>query len=78
MNRVIFGHLNVNFFASKVDAIRTIIPDNLDIMVFNETKIDASYPDAELLIRGFRKPFRKDRNAWGGGVLIYVRSDLPC
>ena len=33
---------------------------------------------AQLLIDGFGKPFRLDRNAYGGGLLIYVRSDIPC
>ena len=78
VNRVIIGHLNVNFFAPKLDAIKTIIPGNIDIIVFSETKLDASYPIAQLFIDGFRKPFRKDRNANGGGLLIYVRSDIPC
>ena len=31
MNRVIIGHLNINFMAPKLDAIRTIIPGNVDI-----------------------------------------------
>ena len=30
VNRVIIGHLNVNFMAPKLDAIRTIIPGNVD------------------------------------------------
>ena len=78
IDRVIIGHLNVNFFAKKLDAIKTIIPNNVDIMVFSETKLDSSYPIAQLLIGGFGKPFRLDRNAFGGGILIYVRSDIPC
>ena len=78
INRVIIGHLNVNFFATKLDDIKTIIPGNLDIMIFCETKIDDSYPMAQLLIDGFRKPFRQDRNSYVGGLLIYVRSDIPC
>ena len=78
INRVIIGHLNVNFMAPKIDAIRTIIPGNVDIMVFSETKLDDSYPATQLLIEGFGKPFRLDRNALGGGLLIYVRSDIPC
>ena len=57
INRVIIGHLNVNFFAAKLDAIKTIIPGNVDIVVFGETKLDASYPMAQLLIDGFGKPF---------------------
>lgn len=78
VNRVIIGHLNVNFFAIKLDAIKTIIPGNVDIMVFGETRLDDSYPTAQLLIDGFCKPFRLDRNSYGGGLLIYVRSDIPC
>ena len=26
----------------------------------------------------FSAPFRLDRNKFGGGVLIYVREDIPC
>ena len=47
-------------------------------MVFSETKIDSSYPVAQLLIEGFGKPFNLPRTAFGGGLLIYVRSDIPC
>ena len=47
-------------------------------MVFGETKLDDSYAMAQLLIDGFGKPFRLDRNAYGGDFLIYVRSVIPC
>ena len=47
LNRVIIGHLNVNFFAIKLDVIKLIIPDNVDVMIFSETKLDASYPTAQ-------------------------------
>ena len=78
INRVIIGHLNVNFFALKLDAIKTIIPGNVDIMIFGETKLDASYPAAQLMIDGFKTIFRLGRNLSGGGLLIYVRTDISC
>ena len=78
LNRVIIGHLNVNFFVAKIDATRSIMTGNVDIMVFSETKLDDSYPMAQLFIEGFGKPLRLDRNANGGGLLIYVRADIPC
>ena len=34
--------------APKLDTIRTIIPGNVDIMVFSETKLDDSYPTTQL------------------------------
>ena len=72
MNRVIIGHLNVNFMAPKLDAIRTIIPGNVDIMVFSETKLDDSYPTTQLLIEGFGKPFRLERNARGEVAFLFM------
>ena len=77
INRGIIGHLNVNFFAIKLDYIRVIITENVDIMIFTEAKLDASYPYAQLKIDGFKKPYRLDRNTNGGGVMIYVREDIP-
>ena len=29
------------------------------------------------MINGFKKPFRCDRNSYGGGKLVYVISDIP-
>ena len=43
-----------------------------------ETKIDDTFPSELFLIDGFSKPFRRDRNCHGGGILIYVRDDIPC
>lgn len=67
----------MNFFAKKLDAIKPIIPANADIMIFSETKLDSSYPTSQLLIDGFSIPFRKGRNCNGGGLLVYIREDIP-
>ena len=42
-----------------------------------ETKIDATFPTGQFVMAGFATPFRLDRNANGGGLLVYVRSDIP-
>ena len=47
-------------------------------MIITETKIDSSFPDGQFYIHGYSKPFRFDRNSHGGGILIYVREDIPC
>ena len=74
VNKVIIGHLNVNCFAVKLDVIKIIIQDNVDIMIFSETKLDASYPMAQLMMEGFRNPFRLDRNSfwWGSSNLCEI------
>ena len=42
-----------------------------------ETKIDASFPKEQFFIEGYSNPLRLDRNAGGGGLLVYVRSEIP-
>ena len=31
-----------------------------------------------MLCKGSQKPFRNDRNRKGGGLMIFVREDIPC
>ena len=66
-NNVIIAHLNMNHFAKNLDMINTIIPGNVDIIIFGETKLDSSYPTSQFLMDGFSKPYRQDRNCNGGG-----------
>ena len=60
-----------------MDALKEIVSQNLDVLMIAETKIDASFPTGQFSIEGFATPFRLDRNANGGGLLVYVRSDIP-
>ena len=45
--------------------------------MISETKIDSSFPKVQFLMKGFCEPFRIDRNTHGGGILFYVREDVP-
>ena len=51
---------------------------NLDIIVVNESKIDTSFTQQQFAIEGYHLPYRRDRNAFGGGVMIFVRENIPC
>ena len=53
------------------------ITSNIYRMIITETKLDSSFPEGQFLIPGFSKPYRLDRNRYGGGILIYVREDIP-
>ena len=72
------GYLNINSIVGKFDHFKVLIENNIDILVLTETKIDASFPNAQFRIDGFSAPFRLDRNRFGGGAIIYVREDIPC
>ena len=73
---IIIAHLNINSLRYKFNSLVELIQGNLDILVIGETKLDNTFPDAQFKIDGF-KLYRKDRNEDGGGVVIYVRADIP-
>ena len=77
VKNIIVGHLNINTLVNKFDALKLIITDKLDILVLVETKLDDSFSENQFIIQGYTKPYRLDRNRNGGGVLIYVRKDIP-
>ena len=76
-NRVTIGTLNINSLAPKLEQLREIIGNHLDILTIQESKLDDSFPTTQLLIEGYSEPYRLDRNRNGGGVIIYVREDIP-
>ena len=77
---LIFGHLNINSFRRKFYEVQDelLLPSFLDLAFFTETKLDSSFPPAQFKVDGFRNPpFRADRNGRGGGIIAYIRSDIP-
>ena len=71
VNRLVIGQLNINSFRN------ILIKDNIDIFVVTESKLDSSFPSQQFSMDGYIQ-FRADRNAGGGGVLVYVRQDILC
>ena len=78
LKNVTIGQLNINSLRNKIHDLAELIKGNLDILVITETKLDYTFPEKQFLIPGYKKPFRRDRNVNGGGVMIYVREDIPC
>ena len=77
LKKIVIANLNINSIANKFDQLKTIINNHLDILVLVETKLDDTFPISQFIIQGFSKPYRLDRNRRGGGLLIYVRQDIP-
>ena len=77
INRITIATLNINFLAPKFEQLKAVIGKNLDILVFQETKLDSTFPEDQFIIDGYSPPYRLDRNKHGGGVIIYVREDIP-
>ena len=77
LKNLFFGHLNVNSIRNKFVSIEKLIKRTFDIFLISETKIDDSFPNAQFKIEGY-KSFRKDWDAFGGGLLFYVNEKLNC
>ena len=77
-DRITLGSLNINSIPKKIDDLRTLVTNNLDILVVQETKIDDTFSNESIQIPGYEhKPFRRDRKLGGGGIITYVREDIP-
>ena len=77
VNKFIFGQLNINSLRSKFDMISELIKGFVDIFMISETKLDGSFPEGQFFIDGYHSPFRYYQNGNGGGILLYVREDIP-
>ena len=77
LNKIVIGHLNINSLRNKFDFLVTQVKGYIDILMISETKLDESFPIGPFLIDGYSVPFRLNRNENGGGILLYVRDDIP-
>ena len=71
------AHLNINSLRIKFDSFEQKITGNVETLMISETKLDNSFPDGQFLIKGYSKPYRIDRNCHGGGIMLYIRADIP-
>ena len=73
VKRVVIEHINIKFIRNKFDMVK----DNTDILMISETKLDSSFPQAQFRMERYAPPFRYDRNYHGGGILLFLREDIP-
>ena len=67
--------MNINSIRNKFEIlVSPVTSDN--ILMISETKIDESFPHSQFMIDGFSIPYRCDRNAHGGGILVYFRNNI--
>lgn len=69
-------HLNVRSLLPKITEIRHLSKSGkVGVFCFTKTWLDDSITDAEIELENYLV-IRRDRNRKGGGVCIYVRSDI--
>ena len=56
INKLIFGHLNINSLKNKFDLFSEPVKGSIDILMVSETKLDDSFSKDQFLIEGFHSP----------------------
>ncbi len=68
-------HLNTRSVRHKLDFLSEFLSEYL-IVCFTETHLDDNICNENIKWPTFHDPIRKDRNAFGGGIMIYVSKCL--
>ncbi|CAB4006694.1 RNA-directed DNA polymerase from transposon BS, partial [Paramuricea clavata] len=70
-------HLNIASLIKHYDELLLYMQNKLfDIITLNKTRLDSSVLNGEIEIPGY-DIVRRDRNRSGGGVAMYIRSNIP-
>ena len=73
------GYLNINSVLNKIADLQIFIQNiPLDYLVFSETKLDKSFPNAQFNLDGYKIRARQDRYKYGGGLIVFVRREIIC
>ena len=75
--RVIIGHININSVKNNFEPLKEIIKDNIGILLVSETKLHNTFPVGLFCTDGCSTPYRLDRTSHRGGILLYIREDIP-
>ena len=69
--------MNINSLKTKFDEIHGLLNEKIvDLLFISETKLDSSYRDSLFEISGYKLE-RRSRDAHGGGLAAFVKSDIP-
>ena len=76
-DNIIVGTLNIDSISPKFDEFKLMVSGYFDVIIVTETKLNDSFPKAQFCIDCFSTPYRLNSNRNGGGIMIYVRDDIP-
>ena len=75
--KLVLAHININSIRNKYDLLVQQITNSVDILLISETKLNNSFPEDQFSLPWYSLPYRFDRNCRGGGIMLYVREDIP-
>ena len=72
---IVIGQLYIN--SKKFDLLAKQIKTIINVLVISETKLDESFPVGQFRIPGYISPFRLDRDQQDGGIMVFIKEDIP-
>ena len=76
-NEIIIGNLNINSLPNKFEQLKDTVMQHIDVFVLTETKLDDTFPTTQFLVNGFSETTDLTEIERGGGVIVYIREDIP-
>ena len=75
--RIIIAHLNINSIRNKFEMLKEVIGNKINILLISETKLDDTFVLSQFILEGFTPLYRLDRTEHGGGLMLFIREDIP-
>ena len=57
--------------------LKEVVGNKIDILLISETKLDGTFPLNQFILEIFTPPYRLDRTMHGGGLMLFVKEDIP-
>ena len=57
--------------------LKEVIVNKIDILLISETKLDDTFTLSQFILENFTLLYRLDRTEHGGGLMFFVREDIP-
>ena len=72
------GYLNINSIRNNIVQLTDICKTSpTEILCIDETKLDSSFPNAQVHLPDYQfPPFRRDQNLSGGGIIVYIHNGI--
>ena len=76
---LLYGYLNINSLRNKIHDLRQMKHDvPIDYFVISETKLENSFPNAQLTFNNYEIRVRRDRDKHRGGLIGFVKKGIIC
>ena len=73
----IIGYLNINSSRNPFTDFKKLILNETDVFLISESKLHNTFSYAQFKDGGCRLS-RKDRNKFKGGIILFVKRNIPC